>query len=133
MAILFFNLELLMRVTADDTAYTIEALRKLQEKILLPKSKLAKHKPIPGLGGGYSYLLNPEDLLKDKSTDILFKSQYIQLAGRREYLEYKLYRNKYLDLSFFPDIDVNKLKSNPLLSINDNRIYFKYEETALWH
>lgn len=130
MAVLFFNLELLMKTTGGDPSYTMEALKKLHSKERLPKSRLAKYKPIVGLGGGYSYLLNPAALFADKSTDILYKSQYVQLAARREYLDYKVYKSKYLDLSFFPDIEISIIKSNPLILITDNKIYFKYEETV---
>lgn len=130
MTILFFNLEILMKATASDPSYTVEALRKLHDKVFLPRSTLAKHPPVLGLGGGYSYLLNPKEIFRDKSTDILFKSQYIQLAARREYLDYKLYKNKYLDLSLFPDIVVSKVRSNPLILISNDKIYFKYEEMA---
>ena len=35
---------------------------------------------------------------------------------------------RYLDLSFFFDIDLNAIKSNPLITIKENKIYFKYEE-----
>jgi len=77
---------------------------------------------------GKSFLINPDDLFKDRSTDPSFIAQYIRLAGRRSYTFYKFYGSKYLDLSFYPDININAIKHNPLLNIANDKIYFKYEE-----
>ena len=77
---------------------------------------------------GKSFLLNPKDLLADKSTDPSFIAQYIRLAGRRSYTFYKFYGCKYLDLSFYPEINLDAIRHNPLLKIANNHIYFKYEE-----
>ena len=80
------------------------------------------------LSGGSSYLVKPAQLFFDPSTDILFKSQYIQLAARRSYQHYKDLGYKHLDLSYYPDLNLQAIKYNPLLTINNNKIYFKYEE-----
>jgi hypothetical protein len=80
------------------------------------------------LSGGSSYLVRPAQLFFDPSTDILFKSQYIQLAARRSYQHYKDLGYKYLDLSYYPDLNIEAIKYNPLLTIENNKIYFKYEE-----
>ena len=76
---------------------------------------------------GHSFILNAASLFQD-TCDIAHKSQYIRLAGRRDYSLYKLYRVTYLDLSYFKDIDLDAIKHNPLLTITDNKIYFKYED-----
>jgi hypothetical protein len=80
------------------------------------------------LSGGSSYLINPAELFFDPSTDILFKSQYIELAARRSYQHYKDLGHKHLDLSYYPDLNLQAIKYNPLLTTNNNKIYFKYEE-----
>ena len=77
---------------------------------------------------GNSYLINPGQLLFDRNVDILFKAQYIQLAGRRSYQQYKDLGYKHLDLSYFPDLNLQTIKYNPLLITENNKIYFKYEE-----
>ena len=77
---------------------------------------------------GKSFLLNPKPLFANSNVDILYKIQYIKLAARRDYALYKLYGYASLDLSYYPDIDTNKLRTNPLLSINNNQIKFLYEE-----
>ena len=80
------------------------------------------------LGGGSSFLTSPGQLFFDRNTDILFKSQYIQLAARRSYQHYRDLGYKHLDLSYYPDLNINAIKYNPLLTIDSNKLYFKYEE-----
>ena len=75
---------------------------------------------------GHSFILDANSLFNDTS-DIAHKAQYIRLAGRRDYSLFKLYRAVYLDLSYFKDIDIDLIKNNPLLTITQNKIYFKYE------
>ena len=77
---------------------------------------------------GYSYLLNPEDLFDDKHTDILYKIQYVKLAGMRDYLLFKQYRYLRLQTSYFPDLNYEVVKHNPLLTITNNEVQFRYEE-----
>jgi len=77
---------------------------------------------------GSSYLINPGQLFFDRNIDILFKAQYIRLAGRRSYQQYKNLGYKHLDLSYFPDLNLQAIKYNPLLITENNKIYFKYEE-----
>jgi hypothetical protein len=78
--------------------------------------------------GGSSFLTSPGQLFFDRNTDILFKSQYIQLAARRSYQQYKDLGYTYLDLSYYPDLKIDAIKYNPLLTITENKLYFKYEE-----
>lgn len=79
---------------------------------------------------GNSYILNPEGLFENKNIDILYKLQYIELAALRDYSMFRLYKSATLDLSYYPDIDISKIKTNPLLKILNNHIYFLYEETS---
>lgn len=73
-------------------------------------------------------MLNPEAFFRDKSTDILYKIQYLKLLAKRDYLLYKAYKYSALQLSYFPDINLKAIKHNPLLIITDKEIKFKYEE-----
>lgn len=93
-------------------------------KKLIPKNN--RDKPYYRNLAGHSFLLDAASLFSDTS-DIAYKAQYIRLAGRRDYSLYKLYRVTYLDLSYFKDIDLDAIKHNPLLTITQNKIYFKYE------
>jgi hypothetical protein len=77
---------------------------------------------------GSSFLTSPGQLFFDRVTDILYKAQYIELAGRRSYQQYIDLGYNHLDLSYYPDLNINAIKYNPLLTIKNNKIYFKYEE-----
>lgn len=122
---LFFDVLALEAHTQCDPKLMLEKLFLHYTKKLIPKTHLSA-KPLPNLIGN-SFLVNPQDLFDDKTTDIIYKSQYIQLAGRRDYSLYKYYKYTYLDLSYFQDIDITKISHNPLLTIADNKIHFKYE------
>ncbi len=120
--ILFFNLEALEKAAQNDSRKLISLIKEVNS---LNKAILAPiHRKILA---GSSFLLNAEDLLANRSVDINYIVQYIKLAGRRDYALYKLYGVKSLPLSYFPDIDLNKINHNPLLNITQSDIHFKYE------
>lgn len=123
---LFFNIEVLESETKCDATKLVTCLYLYYAKKSIPKT-VNSTKPIKNLHG-LSFLLNPKSFFKDRLTDISFKAQYIRLAGRRSITDYTQYNYKHLDLSYFPDLDLNAIKHNPLLKITDNKIYFKYEE-----
>ena len=124
---LLFNLSLLESETLCDPKKLVDLLSLHYRKKTIPKNHTSKRKPLKNLLGS-SFLLNAASLFNDKSTDVIYKAQYIRLAGRRDYANFKYYGIKYLDLSFFQDIDLDAIKHNPLLTITQNKIYFKYEE-----
>jgi hypothetical protein len=126
--ILFFNLDLLETKTANNPDYMCVALFKLYKGIKVPTHSRNKYPPIPLLGVGSGFLLNPEDFFNDYSTDVIYKAQYIKLAGRRDFTLYRTLGIKYLDLSYYPDILLDNIRTNPLLKIANNTIKFKYEE-----
>lgn len=118
--IFFFNWKNIKRKSSNDIYKSLEILNKVYKKdAFLP----SYNEYI-----GYSYILNAEDLLRDKTTDPLFIYQYIELASKRDYTLYKLYGIKELLLEYYPDIDLEKIKSNPLLYVTNKEIIFKYEE-----
>ena len=121
----FFNLQTLEAQSCNDSNKFMAMLEYHYSKKL--PSKYSKYKPSKVSLTGNSYLLNPVDLFNDKSTDILYKLQYVKLAGRREYSLYKLYKSKSLQLSYYPDIIYDAIKHNPLLQITQSEILFKYE------
>jgi hypothetical protein len=121
---LFFNLELLETESQCDPKLMLSMLERHFGKKLIPKN----HRDRVTLKNlsGHSFLLNASQLFTD-TADIAHKAQYIRLAGRRDYSSYKLYGVTYLDLSYFKDIDISLIQSNPLLTITQNKIYFKHE------
>lgn len=123
----FFNLSILEADTQCNPLLMVEKLRLYYLKKRIPKNNSTKIKPIVNLVGN-SFLINANDFFNDTTTDVTYKSQYLQLAGRRDYSSYKFYGITYLDLTYFKDIDLQKIKTNPLLTITENKIYFKYED-----
>ena len=124
---LFFNLSLLENNTQCDPVQLVEKLNLHFIRKTIPKNQYTRIKPIQNLKGN-SFLINPALLFQDKITDTIYKAQYIRLAGRRDYAIYKYYGHKYLDLSYYSDINLDTIKNNPLIKITENKIYFKYEE-----
>ena len=124
---LFFNLHRLESATQNSPDWFMYALYYHWQGITIPKNSRQKYKPITALAGN-SFLLNPQDFFNCNSTDVLFKVQYVKLAGRRDYTNYKAYGYKHLDTSMYPDLDYTSLSYNPLLKIAKNTISFKYEE-----
>jgi len=121
---LFFNLKLLEdKARTDIDLYN--ALYNLYKNKTLKKSRLTKNLVIPNLGKGNSFLINPGELFKTKN--IVYASQYIKLAGRRSYMMYSNYGITYLDMSYYPDINLDIIKFNYLLNITNDKIYFKFE------
>lgn len=85
---------------------------------------------------GASFIINPIPLLNIRNIDIAYVVQYIKLAAKRDYTMYKYFSVKYLLLSYFPDINIEKIRSNPLLKITKDKIFFLYEELQkekIWH
>lgn len=116
---LFFNLERLEKESKCDINKFMKIL------YLHHKGRLFKPYKLTGT----SYLLNPDPLfLNSSKVDILYIVQYIRLAARRDYFLYKTYNVATLDLSYYPDINMSAIRSNPLLKIQDNQIFFLYEE-----
>ncbi len=126
--VLFFNLDTLEQDTHGDPEYLVQALYKFYKGRHIPKHSQEQYKPLKRLKAGTSWLLNPEDFFNDKTVDSAYRAQYIRLAGRRDYQQYKIYGTKSLDLTLYPDINYKVISTNPLLTIANNQIYFKYEE-----
>jgi hypothetical protein len=125
---LFFNILVLEQETSCDPDYMLQALRFHWQKRTIAKHKHSVYKPIKKSLAGSSFLLNPESFFTDKTTDIRYLAQYLRLAARRDYSLYKSHRLKYLDLTYFTDLNLSALDSNPLLEITNKQIKFKYEE-----
>ena len=77
---------------------------------------------------GTSFILNPERFLSIKAS-IDDKVFCLNLASKRDYAQYKLFNNRGLDLRFITE-DIYSVKSNKLIEIENNTIYFKFEENT---
>lgn len=125
---LFFNLKTLEEDTKCDPEYLVQALLLFYRGVTIAKNNKQKYKPLAKLTTGKSFILNPDPLFSNKSVDSVYKAQYIRLAGRRDYNLFIHYGIRTLDLTLYPDLDFTALKSNPLLTIANKQIKFKYEE-----
>lgn len=122
---MFFDLKTLQRESQGDPKLMLLMLENFFYN-KLPKNKRDMKNFCSKNLTGDSFILNPQRLFVDKA-DILYKVQYIILAAKRDYIFYKIYGVKYLDLSYFPDLDINKIRGNPLMEVIDNKLYFKLE------
>lgn len=122
---IFFNLTTLEEQSCNASDKFMSMLEFHHSKRL--PSRYSKLQPSKVPLHGKSFILNPVDLFNDKSTDILYKLQYVKLAARRDYNLYKQYGYKSLQTSFFPDLNYDAIRSNPLLVITPTEVQFKYE------
>lgn len=126
--ITFFDYEKLLKEADGNAIRMLEVLRFKVHPEWARSSKdmvlVAKAKRIVGK----SFAINLEALIKDLGTDPLYKQQYLLLASKRDFTLYRQHRELGLPLSYFPDLDLNKIRSNPLLVVRNNNLYFKYEE-----
>ncbi len=118
---LFFNWTAIVTETKDDPIKCVQLLKLHQQDRILKyglRRKLV----------GNNFLLNPSAILEDRTTDILYIYQYLTLASLRDYSLYSLYGMKSLALSYYPDLKLDSLKTNPLLNVTNTDIYLQYEE-----
>lgn len=116
---LFFNLDILHKKAKNDPTKIVELLR----KYYLEKTN---NTYITTNLQGKGFLINPKELFSSKENDV-YKAQYIILASKRDYFLYNKYGITTLQLSYYPDINIEKIKYNPLLIINKTEIGFIYE------
>ncbi len=119
---MFFDLNKLQKESGNDPNLMLKMLEnwyynKMPKNFLDSKNfaKVSLH--------GDSFILHPQKLFASKA-DQYYKLQYIVLAAKRDYLFYKLYGIEYLDLSYFPDLNLDKIKGNPLMSVDGNKLNF---------
>ena len=124
---LFFNLGNLEKEAANDPIKFLAVLE-YHYRGSIPSSAKSKYKPSKLPLKGYSFILNPEPIFNIHNIDINYLVQYIKLAGMRDWALYKTHKLITLDISFFPDLNLAKIKSNPILNVLNKQILFKYEE-----
>jgi hypothetical protein len=121
MTLLFYNWKTVEQESNGNPFNAVAILDSLRQGRILKYGLLKKLK-------GSSFLLNPIKILSEKSVDILYVYQYLLLASQRDYSLYTLYGIKSLPLSYYPEIRLDSIKTNPLLTVTKTDIHFKYEE-----
>lgn len=124
---LFFDLCILEQECGSNDEKFIKLLTyHYQKTTVVPKKE--KYKPLTKSLAGNSFILNPGPVLYNTDHELSDIVQYIKLAGRRDLLLYRMYKVVYLDLSYFPDLNLQNIKNNPLITITNKQIKFKFEE-----
>ena len=73
-----------------------------------------------------SYVVDIQNLLRQRVNDE-YKLMYLYLASKRNISDYRINEIDYLDCIVIDSfIDINTLNSNPLLTIEGDKILFKY-------
>lgn len=120
---MLFDINTLTRQAKGDPKLMVKMLENFYYN-KLPKNQFdRKNFSTVSLHGG-NFIENPDHLFKSK-VDPVYKVQYLILAAKRDYLMYTQYGITDLDLSFFPDLNVNALSGNPLVTVTDKHIKFK--------
>lgn len=119
---LFFDIGKLEQASKGDSKKFISILEN-HYKQKLPKRGLGR----PIVINGTSFLVNPVPLFESK-VDSAFKVQYVRLAAKRDYTLYKYYGAYQLPRSYYPDLNLDAIKHNPLLNITDSEIQFLLED-----
>lgn len=87
--------------------------------------------PVARLAGikweGKSFLINPKPLLTERYYTAIERAQYLGVASRRNYGEFLMFGKITLDLIQSP-LNKDTIKNNRLLSIEGNKVIFKWEE-----
>lgn len=120
---LFYNLELLSKKSKGNPTKMVELLNRYYTE---KSSNTYVSTNLQGKG----FILNPGGLFSSKENDI-YKAQYIILASKRDYFLYTKYGITTLQLSYYPDINIEKIKYNPLLTITKTEIGFLHETPIL--
>lgn len=77
---------------------------------------------------GQSFLINPEKFLDEECRYGINDSiMYLELAAKRNYMDYKIYRESRLPI-ILSDFSLKDLKQNKLLTITDDYIEFNAEK-----
>jgi hypothetical protein len=122
---MFFDMKTLQEQSKNSPQLMLKMLENFYYK-RIPKNKADKANFCAKSIIGDNFILCPERLFSAQ-VDVNYKVQYLILAAKRDYMFYKIYAVTYLDLSYFPDLDIGKIRGNPLMEVINNKLYFKLE------
>ena len=122
---IFFNWDKLKRACNGDCKKIVTYFERI---VLKQKISMACHyKPLMATDKR-NWLVNPEEIVKNvDNATISERCMYYYIASRRNYIDY---RNDDIRFAFTYAIDADilpKLEHNRLLTIENNKIYLKYE------
>ena len=120
-----YNWNLITKYCKGDPITIVGFLRecigiKTNKKLPIKLKRLSRG----GVPKGVSYILNLDELLRDKSASVYNIVQYIELCSRRNFADYKFH-----NITTLPGVaayDTN-VQYNRLLIVDNRKILFKYE------
>jgi len=126
---LLFDWSMIVKESNNDSYEIINIIHFLVYKPV-PKNlynfKLKKYREKNWLG--QSFLLKPEKFLEEECRcNITDSRSSLELAAKRNYSDYKLYKDSRLNI-IHANISIEKLKRNPLLTLEGDYIIFKWEQ-----
>lgn len=93
----------------------------------IPKNSRDRYKHLYAKDySGTSFILRPKRFLELEAS-IDDKVSALYLASKRDYTNYKFFNNRGLKLDLVKE-DINIVKSNKLIQIENNTIYFTFED-----
>ena len=123
---LFFDIQKLEKLADGNDLKFVFLLYKWWKYKDLVFRKGDKFRLTEPLAGNTGWLIHPEKLFT-QADDVIFMVQYIRLAAKRDLLMFNHYGVTTLPTSYYTDLNIEQLKHNPLLTITDTEIKFKYE------
>jgi hypothetical protein len=86
--------------------------------------KMAASQPYPS---GTCFIKNINEVLKGAKTPHELY-MYLELASKRSVFDYRIRSILYLPIPLVEEYQLQWVELNPLLKIENNKVYFKYEE-----
>lgn len=106
--------------------YLMQGL-KINPALVGKPSELVKKAIVHPYPSGYSFLVNPDEVLINGGSPYNIYN-YIELASKRSLFDYSVRGITYLPMPLVPEYQRGIITVNPLLTITDNKVYFKYEQ-----
>lgn len=120
--IMFFDINKLTKQARGNPSVMLKMLENVYRKKIPKNKRDMKYHPSSSISGD-GFIENPEALFNSKA-DPVYKVQYLILLSKRDYLLFKTYGIRDLDLSFFPDLNTDALRGNPLVTVTNTSIKF---------
>jgi len=126
---IFYNWEKILRSSNGKVIDIVAILRLITYKITPKNYHDRTFKFYQQNFGGFSFLLNAEDLLtKGRTYSDREVAEYAGVASYRSYHKYEKAKDTTLDLLYLP-VSEDIINKNRLLELRGDKIHFKFEET----
>ena len=124
-----YNWEKILQTTQSDSGQIMLLIHMLTYNKKIPQSyKDPAYKYYGQSFEGYSFLLNPEKLLAERTKYTNQEcAEYVGIASYRNYMDYKNTGDSSLQLLNLPFLE-EVFNNNRLLTMKDGIIYFKFED-----